>query len=259
MAEKKVVKNAVKPVAKATKTSVAKKTAAVEKKAVVKVEVPAKAVKKEAVLGTLKIAVLGTDGKETGTMMLPEAIFGAKVNPVLMAQAVRVYLANQRQGNAVTLTRGEVTGSTRKIYRQKGTGRARHGGVRAPIFVKGGIAHGPKLRDYGLSMPTKMKRAALFSALTTQLQNGNIVVVAGLEKSSPKTKNMARALSALYTGKKALVVMPKLIDGVYKAGRNIQGIVLSPAQELSAYAVLGAGKIVLMKEAVEALEKTFLK
>lgn len=215
-------------------------------------------VQNDKVESTLKITVLGIDGKEAGTMALPEAIFGAKVNKTLMAQAVRVYLANQRQGNAVTKTRGEVDGSTRKIYRQKGTGRARHGGVRAPIFVKGGVAHGPKLRDYGLSFPTKMKRAALFSALTTQLQNGNIVIVAGLEKAGPKTKTMAVALTKV-AGPKALVVMPGLVKEVYAAGRNIKGVSLTSAQELSTYAVLGAKKLVVMKEAIETLEKTFVK
>lgn len=215
-------------------------------------------VKAEKVESTLKITVVDTEGKAAGSMTLPEAVFGAKVNKTLMAQAVRVYLANQRQGNAVTKTRGEVDGSTRKIYRQKGTGRARHGGVRAPIFVKGGVAHGPKLRDYGLSLPTKMKRAALFSALTAQLQSGNVVVVAGLEKAGPKTKTMAATLSKV-AGNKALVVMPGLVKEVYTAGRNIKGVSLTPAQELSTYAVLGAKKLVVMKEAVETLEKTFVK
>ncbi len=209
--------------------------------------------------GTLKISVLDTEGKAAGTMTLPEVIFGAKVNPTLMAQAVRVYLANQRLGTASTKTRGEVDGSTRKIYRQKGTGRARHGGVRAPIFVKGGVAHGPSPRDYSLSMPTKMKRAALFSALSVQLKNDNVIVVEGLEKIGPKTKKMAQALSKLGMGKKSLVVMPSFLVDVYKAGRNIAGIKLSPASQLSTYAVLGAGKIILMKESIAAMEKTFSK
>lgn len=246
-------KKITKPVVK----KVVKTAPKVEKKTVQKTVV--KPVKADAVEGTLKIGVLDIEGKAAGTMTLPEDIFGAKVNPSLMAQAVRVYLANQRQGNASTKTRGEVTGSTRKIYRQKGTGRARHGGIRAPIFVKGGIAHGPKPKDYSLTMPTKMKRAALFSALTSQLQNGNVVVVAGLEKVGAKTKVMAQALQKLQTGKKILVVMPSHMDTVYKAGRNIKGVTLTSANQLSTYAILGTGKVMFMKDAVESLQKTFIK
>ncbi len=215
-------------------------------------------IRSEVVQSSLNMNVLDIEGKLAGSITLPEAIFGAKVNPTLMAQAVRVYLANQRQGNASTKTRGEVTGSTRKIYKQKGTGRARHGAVRAPIFVKGGIAHGPHPRDYSLSMPAKMKRAALFSALTSQLKSGNVVVVTGLEKLE-KTKKMAAALHMLGVQKKPLVVMPHLEESVYKAGRNIQHVSLMPASQLSTYAVLNAGKIVLMKDAVAAVEKTFIK
>lgn len=222
----------------------------------------AKAVKAEKAVSaqesTLKVNVVDTAGKAAGTLSLPEAIFGAKVNPTLMAQAVRVYLANQRQGNASTKTRGEVDGSTRKIYRQKGTGRARHGGVRAPIFVKGGIAHGPKPRDYSLTMPVKMKRAALFSALTTQFKQGNVIVVAGLEKVGEKTKPMAAALAKI-AGEKMLVVMPEKLDGVYKAARNIENVSLTSATQLNTYNVLGAKKVILMKDAVAAIEKTFIK
>lgn len=207
---------------------------------------------------TLKIAVLDITGKEVETIDLPEVLFGAKVNARLMAQAVRVYLANQRQGTASTKTRGEVDGSTRKIYRQKGTGRARHGGVRAPIFVKGGIAHGPKPRDYSLDMPVKMRRAALFSALTAKLQSGDIVVVAGLDKVEPKTRTMAKAFGILGLTK-ALVVMPGKVESVYKAARNIEGVTLSAAEQLNTYEVLEAKKLVLMKDALLAMQKTFVK
>ena len=212
----------------------------------------------EKVQSTLKIAVLDTTGKEVETIDLPEVLFGAKVNARLMAQAVRVYLANQRQGTASTKTRGEVDGSTRKIYRQKGTGRARHGGVRAPIFVKGGIAHGPKPRDYSLDMPVKMRRAALFSALTAKLQSGDVVVVAGLDKVESKTKAMAKTFGALGL-KKALVVMPGKVESVFKAARNIEGVTLSAAEQLNTYEVLEAKKLVLMKDALLAMQKTFVK
>lgn len=230
-----------------------KKTTVKTEKKVAKASVA----KAEKVESTLKIAVLGVDGKEAGTITLPEAIFGAKVNKTLIAQAVRVYLANQRQGNASTKTRGEVAGSTRKIYRQKGTGRARHGGIRAPIFVKGGIAHGPKPKDYSLAMPTKMKRAALFSALSAKLAGQEIAVVTGIEKLD-KTKTMAKTLSQV-GGKKTLLVMPENMTSVYKAARNIEGVSITPAAQLTTYAVMDAKKLVFMKDAIETLEKTFIK
>src|SRR5882724_11511103 len=138
---------------------------------------------------TLALDVYGLDGKVAEKVTVPAAIFGEKVNKTLLAQAVRVYLANKRQGNASTKTRGEVDGSTRKIYRQKGTGKARHGSVRAPIFVHGGVVFGPKPRDFSLSLPKKMKRKALFSALSAKLQGKELIVVSSLETITPKTKN----------------------------------------------------------------------
>lgn len=242
---KKTVKKTAAPKAEAKTVKAAPKKEAIEASV---------AAKKSA---GLKVDVVDVTGKVVETLTLPEALFGVKVNEALLAQAVRVYLANQRLGTADSKTRGEVDGSTRKIYRQKGTGRARHGGIRAPIFVKGGVAHGPKPRDYSLALPAKMRRAALVSALTTQLQNGNIVVVSGLEKMS-KTKPMAQALAKV-GGKKTLLVMPEVMDGVYKAARNIAGVEVTPAAQLNTYAILGAKKLVLMKDAVASLEKNFVK
>lgn len=250
---------------KAPVKKVVKKEAVVKKVAAKAVVAkPAKTTKVEATIsaaqktGTVKITVLDITGKAAGTLSLPEEVFDAKVNPNLMAQAVRVYLANQRMGTASTKTRGEVTGSTRKIYRQKGTGRARHGGIRAPIFVKGGIAHGPKPKDYSLTMPTKMKRASLFSALTTKVKSSDIIVVAGLENVGLKTKDMVKALHAV-GAQKALLVMPGHMESIYKAARNIAGISVAAAQQLSTYEVLGAKKIVFMKDAVEKVAKPVTK
>jgi len=186
MAEtKKTVKKTTAPKAvKAAekKAPVAKK--AVEKKEKVEAAVSPKGTSfKEAAAAPkaagLKVEVIDTVGKVVETMELPKELFGAKINSVLMAQAVRVYLANQRLGTASTKTRGEVDGSTRKIYRQKGTGRARHGGIRAPIFVKGGIAHGPKPRDYSLLLSKNMRIAALRSALSAKVKAGEVAVIAG--------------------------------------------------------------------------------
>lgn len=258
MAAKKVTKTTEEKEVKVAKKAPAK----VSKKAVAEEAAQKVAAKtKEKKESTLTISVFDISGKEVETMDLPEAMFGAKVNPVLMAQAVRVYLANQRQGNASTKTRGEVTGSTRKIYRQKGTGRARHGGVRAPIFVKGGIAHGPKPQDHSLAMPKKMKRAALFSALTAKLAIDGIKIVSGLETVEPKTKNMALALNNFgLADKKAkvLLVTPANIASVTRGGSNLTGVTITAADRLNTYEVLNTKKLVFMKDAIEAMQKVFL-
>ncbi|HEV2339579.1 MAG TPA: 50S ribosomal protein L4 [Patescibacteria group bacterium] len=255
--------------AEAKKQTKTKATSVSKKKAVEKV-IPTKkhtAVIQATVQATSRTAkkatspemtVVDTSGKTVETMALPENIFAAKVNARLMAQAVRVHLMNQRKGTASTKTRGEVEGSTRKIYRQKGTGRARHGGIRAPIFVKGGIAHGPKPRDYSLTMPTKMKRKALFSALTTKLQAGDIILVAGLEKLEPKTKIMAQALQKIGRNKeRTLLVMDKNVQSVFRAANNIADLTVQAANRINTYIVLDAKKIILMKDAISTLEQTF--
>lgn len=208
----------------------------------------------------LSASVYDTKGKVVGRVTLPVEIFGAEENPKLIAQAVRVFLANQRLGTASTKTRGEVQGSTRKIYRQKGTGRARHGGIRAPIFVHGGIALGPKPRDYSLSLPQKMKRQALFSALSGKLKDGEIKVV-DLEKITPKTKVMAKVIKNLDLNDKILLVTPsgtKEFKNVFLSARNLEGIKILTADTLNTYEVLDNKGILLMKDAVEVLKKHFL-
>ncbi len=201
----------------------------------------------------LEVPVVGVDGKAKGKVGLPKEFFGTKAPPELIAQAVRVYLANQRKGSASTKTRGEVEGSTRKIYRQKGTGRARHGAVRAPIFVGGGIVFGPKPRDFSLSFPDKMKRRALAGTLSEQFHQGNVVVVDGFEKMDPKTKLMAKALDAVAGDGTKLLVVPKGGEIVIRAARNIEGVDILPASNLHAYAILTHKKIVFMKGALTVL------
>lgn len=208
---------------------------------------------------SLTIAVYDVNGKKAGQIKLPEELFGVKVNQQLLSQSVRVYLANQRQGSASTKTRGEVEGSTRKIYKQKGTGRARHGSIRAPIFVGGGIVFGPKPRDYRLKMPETMRRKALAGALTNQLQSDKIIVIEGLSDIEPKTKLISSALKALGVTGRNLLVTASFKDGAVRAGRNIEGLTILPAQNLNSYAVLSPKKIVFMKEAIGVLQKTFVK
>lgn len=206
---------------------------------------------------TLSIDVHDVSGKVVSTVSLPKAVFGAKVNNALLSQAVRVFLANQRLGTASTKTRGEVQGSTRKIYRQKGTGRARHGSIRAPIFVHGGIALGPKPRDHSLTLPKKMKKAALYAALSAKLQDGGIKVVLGLEKIEPKTKVAAGIFAklALPKEKRVLVVTSGTSVNVIRAIRNIQGVSYMPATHMNAYEVMASKTLLFTRDAVDSLSK----
>lgn len=203
--------------------------------------------------------VLGVDGKVKGRMTLPEELFGQKVNRELIAQAVRVYLANQRVGGASTKTRGNVEGSTRKIFRQKGTGRARHGGIRAPIFVGGGISFGPVPHDFALALPTAMRRKALASALSAQLSAGNVVVMDDLSSVKPKTKNMAQILSNAGEASSMLLVLSKDSGMVGRSARNIAHVDVMPCANLNTYDVMTHQKIVFMKDAVSEMKDTFLK
>lgn len=217
------------------------------------------------------IDVYNTKGEKTGKLSLPKEIFDAKINPVLMAQAVRVYLANQRQAPAKTKHRGEVAYSTRKLYRQKGTGRARHGAKSAPIFVKGGVAHGPEgTQNYDLKLSQKMKKAALKSALTEKLKAKEIIIITGLEKLSGKTKQMVEIIVNIKKGDsfgmkklkiknkknfKINIVLPAIWELIIRAGKNIPYLTLFQAKQLNTYEVLNSGVLILAKESVEVLEK----
>lgn len=180
---------------------------------------------------------------------LPAELFGAKVNEKLLAQSVRVYLANQREGGAKTKTRGQVEGSTRKIYRQKGTGKARHGSIRAPIFVGGGIVFGPVTRDFHLTMSKNMKRAALISALSAKASD--TMVVDTLDALALKTKLVVAALAAAGAIEKVLLVVSNDATTLKKAARNIHDVDIIGAKELHPYALLTHKKIVFTKKALE--------
>lgn len=209
---------------------------------------------------SLKIDVLGEGGKVVEKIELPKEIFGVKVNKVLMAQAVRVYLANQRTGSASTKTRGEVRGSTRKIYRQKGTGRARHGAITAPIFVGGGITFGPKPRDFSLNLSKKMRKAALKSALTLKFENDEVYVINIEMKDYKKTKQAAKLLSDLSLlekkgkNRKILFVFTKAKSDFEKMVRNIEGVALNRANQLTTYEVLNSRHLVFLKNSVDDLK-----
>lgn len=211
---------------------------------------------------SLRTDVYNLKGKVVGKVQLPKEIFGAKINDKLMSQAVRVYRANQRLGTVSTKSRGEVKGSTRKIYRQKGTGRARHGSIRAPIFVGGGRVFGPKPRDFRLSLPKKMKRVSLFSALSSKLAEGEIKVLIGLEKIEAKTKKAYEVVKNL-DGKdqKILLITPssKNFENVYRSFRNIKDLEIMNANLLNTYQVLDNKLILLMKDAIDSIKNKYLK
>ncbi|MBI4137528.1 50S ribosomal protein L4 [Candidatus Roizmanbacteria bacterium] len=214
----------------------------------------------------LTVDVLDITGKKKGSMELPKELFDAALNQSLMAQAVRVYQINQRQGGAVAQTRGEVTGSRKKIWRQKGTGRARHGDRYASIFVGGGKAHGPRPRQFEKSMNKKMRQLALCSALTSQFKGEHITVVDGLEKLDAKTQALVHALEKI-TGKvkhgkvqeKMIVAMPQKVEALYRAGRNIENVTVQDARLLHTYDVLNTRRILFSKDAITVLQETIIK
>lgn len=245
---------------KTTKESSASAKATADKKEKNVVEKPVSVVSdKKTKSEGLHIDVFNMLGKVSGTITLPAEIFATKINAVLMSQAVRVYLANQRQGNASTKTRGEVVGSTRKIYRQKGTGRARHGGLRAPIFVKGGIAHGPKPQDHSLTMSQKMRRVALLSALSAKAKDNEIKILDGLQDVEMKTKLVAKTLQHMQLKNKVLLVMPEHIEKVYRAARNIDKVSVTAANRLTTYDILEHKTILFMKDAISTIERIWGK
>lgn len=211
--------------------------------------------------GAFSLSVYALDGSKKGTVTLSKEIFGEKPNDKLMAQAVRVYLVNQRQGTASTKTRGDVTGSTRKIYRQKGTGRARHGAITAPIFVGGGVAFGPHTRNFELKLSKQMRKKALFSALSQQLSSEKVFAIDA--SAAAKTKEIFGLFSKLnFLGrdKKANKVLFVINEkNAARASRNIKGANVMPAQNLNTYEVLNSNYVVFDKNSIETLEKTFLK
>lgn len=206
--------------------------------------------KKQSALATV---VYDSGGKKKADIELPREIFDVKASDKVLAQYIRVYLANQRQGTSAVKNRGQVRGSTRKIYRQKGTGRARHGDIKAPIFVGGGIAHGPKARDYRLRINKKQKRKALFYSLSEKFRKGDIYFVDNLLDLKPKTKEMVKILNNFKLGqeKPILVVYPKENSrNLILAGRNLKEIDFCQVDLLNPYQILSSKKIIFTKEAL---------
>ena len=205
-----------------------------------------------------KTALYNMDGSAIGEVELSEAIFAAPVNVAVMHLVVRSYLAAQRQGTQSAKTRGEVRGGGRKIYRQKGTGNARHHGNRAPQFRHGGVVFAPKPRDYVINVPKKVRRLAFKSAMTSRLNDGDIIVVDELKLAEGKTKLMANVLKALKAEKKALVVLPGRDENVVRATANLEQAKTTYVNTLNVYDILNGGTLILTKDAVEKIEEAYV-
>ena len=232
------------------------------------------------------IKVVDMTGKEVGEMTLSDVIFGAEVNKAVLHAAVRTYLMNQRQGTQSTLTRTEVSGGGKKPWRQKGTGRARQGSTRAPQWTHGGVALGPKPRDYRISMNKKAKKVAIRSALSAKVAAGELIVVDNITLDAFKTAEMVKMLKALgcqkevtknykvttvtdgqvvrekktrtaVVAQKALVVLPEVNKFVVKSCANIPGVVTTLSSTINVYEVLNAEKVVMTRAAVEKLEEVY--
>jgi large subunit ribosomal protein L4 len=205
-----------------------------------------------------KVAVYNTAGQQTGEIELNEGIFGVEVNEAVLHQAVVLQLANQRLGTHKTKTRAEVRGGGRKPWKQKGTGRARAGSTRSPIWVGGGITFGPQPRSYKKALPRKVRRLALKSALSSKIEGGNIFVLEGLKMDAPKTKEFASVLKNLnLADSKTLFVTTGDDAAVARSANNIPGVKTVTADGLNVYDILYHTKLVLLKDAVNTVEEVW--
>ena len=197
------------------------------------------------------------DGREAGTVDLPASLFAAEINEAVIHETVVSYLANQRQGTASTKERSDVRGGGKKPYRQKGTGRARAGTIRSPIWRGGGTVFGPHPRKYTKRLPRKVKRIALKSSLTARANEGAILVVKSLRFEEPKTKLFAGMLKNMDVGRKVLLVLEDAHLATIKSARNIPGVRVTLANMVTTYDVIWADKIVITADAVKKMEEVF--
>ena len=204
-----------------------------------------------------KTALFNMEGAAVGEVELSDAIFAAPVNVAAMHLVVRSILANKRQGNQSALTRGEVRGGGRKIYRQKGTGNARHHGNRAPQFKHGGVVFAPKPRDYVVNVPRKVRRLAFKSALTSKLMDGDIIVIDSLSLTEAKTRLMVKFLGNFELKNQTLLVLPGRDETVIRAAGNIEDLHTLYVNTLNVYDILKAGKIILTQEALKGVEEVY--
>ena len=205
------------------------------------------------------IKVVNMAGQEVGALELSKKVFGAAVNEAVLHTAVRAYLLNQRQGTQSTLTRTEVSGGGRKPWKQKGTGHARQGSTRAPQWVHGGIALGPKPRSYRVNLNKAVKRTALFSALSSKVAGGEMIVIDNITATEYKTKAMVEMLAAVGAAKKALIVLPEVNEFVIKSCANIEGVKTTQWNTINVYDILNCDTLVVAEGAVAKIEEVYAR
>ncbi len=203
------------------------------------------------------VKVVNMAGKEVGEIALNDAVFAVEVNDAVIHSAVRAYLMNQRQGTQSTLTRTEVSGGGRKPWRQKGSGRARQGSTRSPQWTHGGVALGPKPREYRVTLNKKTKRLALLGALSDKVANGNMIVVDSIATEEYKTKTMKAMLEAIGAAKKTLVVLSEVDAKVIKSFANIPGVKTAQVNTINVYDVLNCDSFVVAQAAVSKMEEVY--
>ena len=204
-----------------------------------------------------QVKVFDMAGKEVGELALSEKVFGAEVNAAVLHAAVRAYLMNQRQGTQSTLTRTEVSGGGRKPWRQKGTGRARQGSTRAPQWTHGGVALGPKPRDYRVTLNKKVKQIAMFSALSSKVADSDLIVIDEIKASEYKTKKMAEMLKAVGAKKKVLVVLPDTDPMTLGSLANIPGVKTAQFNTINVYDILNCDTFIMAKAAAAKIEEVY--
>lgn len=204
-----------------------------------------------------KTNVYDMSGKQVGEIELSEALFGIEPNQSVVHDVVKNHLANCRQGTQSALTRAEVSGGGKKPWRQKGSGRARQGSIRSPQWTHGGIALGPKPREYGKTVNKKVRRLAMKSALSSKVAAEELIVLDSLEMNEIKTKEVVSVLKALETGKKVLIVLPEKNETVYRSARNIKGVKTTLVSTLNVYDILNCDSLVVLKDAVSKIEEVY--
>ena len=205
------------------------------------------------------VALYNMEGAQVGTIELSDSIFAVPVNEHLIHQAVVAQLANKRQGTQKAKTRAEVSGGGRKPWRQKGTGHARQGSIRAPQWRHGGIALGPKPRDYRYTLNKKVRKLAILSALSSKVLDKDLIVVDKISFEEIKTKKMVEMLKALGADKKALIVMPAVDEAVIKSAANIPGVTTALYNTINTYDILNHDKLILAKDAALKIEEVYDK
>ena len=205
-----------------------------------------------------KVEVLNIKGENVGEIELNESLFAAEIAETAVYDTVKNQLANKRQGTQSAKTRAEVRGGGRKPFRQKGTGRARQGSIRAPHYTGGGIVFAPKPRDYSYKIPKKMRRKALYSVLTSKVNDNELIVLDELKLDSYKTKEANEILTNINANKKAYVVIAENDDKVYRSFRNIEGCNVEKANLINVYDLLRHDKLVITKDAINKLEEVFI-